>query len=133
MLIDEGLEPLSEEAAWSLLTGQVHGRIGLSIGSMPVILPVNFGVIDGCIVFRTAPESRLAAAATGAVVAFEVDSDESSTGPGWSVLVVGRSEVIDALDARFPALAATSAPEVDGIRSSLVCIRSELVSGSRRV
>ncbi len=133
MLVDQGLELLSEEAAWNLLTREEVGRVGLSVAALPVILPVNFVVIDGCIVFRTAPGSKLAAAVTGAVVAFEVDSHDSSSRSGWSVLVVGRSEVIHGLDETFKVLAAKLEPYVDGIRSSLVRIRPEFVSGRRVV
>ncbi len=133
MLVDQGLELLTENQAWDLLTGQDVGRVGLSLGALPVILPVNFAVIDGCIVFRTAPGSKLSAAATGAVVAFEVDSYDAGARSGWSVLVVGRSEVVHDLDVTFEALAAKLEPFADGIRSSFVRIRPEFVSGRRLV
>lgn len=133
MLVDHGLELLSEEDAWGLLAGGDVGRIGLSMGAMPVIFPVNYVVVDHSIVFNTAPGSKLSAAAAGAVVAFEVDDYERQGRAGWSVLVVGRSEVVHNLDVTFKVLAAQLQPYADGVRSSLVRIRPEFVSGRRLV
>ncbi len=133
MLVDEGLELLSEEEAWDLLRGEVLGRVGITLGGLPVILPVNFAVIDDSIVFRTAPGSKLSAATAGAVVAFEVDGHDRATRSGWSVLVVGSSEVVHDLDVTFQALAAELEPFVDGPRFSLVRVRPEFVSGRRLV
>ena len=71
--MDEGLELLTEDQARGLLaTGEV-GRIGITIGALPAIFPVNYRLVDGSIVFRTAPGSKMSAAADGAVIAFEVD------------------------------------------------------------
>ena len=67
------------------------GRIGINIAAMPVILPVNFVLLDGAVVFRTAIGTKLAAATSKAVVAFEVDSYEPEKETGWSVLVIGIS------------------------------------------
>jgi hypothetical protein len=133
MLVDNGLELLTRETAWDLLCGEEVGRVGITLGALPVILPVNFVVIDGAIVFRTAPGSKLSAAASGAVVAFEVDSHDRDRRSGWSVLVVGRSEVVHDLDVTFRALAAKLEPFADGRRPSLVRIHPELVSGRRLV
>ena len=58
------------EARELLARGEV-GRVGITIGAFPAIFPVNYRLIDGAIVFRTAPGSKMSAAAQGAVVAFE--------------------------------------------------------------
>ena len=60
MLIDEGLELLPEQDALELLAGGEVGRVGVTIGALPAIFPVNYRLIDGTIVFRTAPGSKLA-------------------------------------------------------------------------
>ncbi len=68
----------------------------VTIGALPAILPVNFTMFDGAIVFRTSPGSKLTAAVHEAVVAFEVDAADSHATTGWSVMVVGRaSEILD--------------------------------------
>src|SRR5678815_1304916 len=69
MPVDEGLELLTEHDARALLASGEIGRVGITIGALPAIFPVNYRVIDGAIVFRTAPGSKLSAAAEGAVVA----------------------------------------------------------------
>ena len=56
------------------LLGSVQvGRVGVTIDALPAVLPVNFVVWNGSIVFRTVPGTKLDAAAAGDVVAFEVD------------------------------------------------------------
>ena len=133
VLIDEGLELLTEEQALTLLaTGEV-GRVGVSIGALPAIFPVNYGLVDGSIVFRTAPGSKLSAAAAGAVVAFEVDDYDRVDRSGWSVLAIGPSEVVHDLTMTFKVLDAAIGPWAGGIRTNIVRIRPELISGRRIV
>jgi hypothetical protein len=50
--------------------------------------------VNGAIVFRTAPGSKIAAAAAGSVVAFEVDDDGRLDRSGWSVLAVGQAQLV---------------------------------------
>jgi len=79
-----------------LLAESSVGRLGLSIGALPVILPVNFVLTEAGIVFRTVHGTKLDAAARNAVVAFEVDRFEVDGSAGWSVLVRGiASEITD--------------------------------------
>lgn len=133
MLVDEGLELLTEDEARSLLaTGEV-GRVGITIGAMPAIFPVNYRVIDGSILFRTSPGSKMAAAVAGAVVAFEVDDYELADRTGWSVLAVGRSQVVHDLDVTFRLLDAHLEPLADGRRANIVRITPEFISGRRIV
>jgi nitroimidazol reductase NimA-like FMN-containing flavoprotein (pyridoxamine 5'-phosphate oxidase superfamily) len=133
MIVDEGLELLTEEQARDLLaTGEV-GRVGITIEALPAIFPVNYRLIDGSIVFRTAPGSKMSAAAGGAVVAFEVDDYQLADRSGWSVLAVGRAEVVHDLDVTVNVLAAGVEPMVDGRRTNIVRIEPMFVSGRRIV
>jgi nitroimidazol reductase NimA-like FMN-containing flavoprotein (pyridoxamine 5'-phosphate oxidase superfamily) len=77
-----------------LLSSVGTGRLGLSVRALPVILPVNFGLIDDQIIVRTAPGTKLDAALANAVVAFEADDSDESEKTGWSVLVQGVATVI---------------------------------------
>lgn len=133
MLIDEGLELLTEEQSVALLAGSEVGRVGLTIGGLPAIFPVNYGLIDGDIVFRTAAGSKLAAAVRGATVAFEVDDHDRVERSGWSVLAVGPCEVVHDLETTFKVLDAAIEPWAGGIRSSIVRIRPTMVTGRRIV
>lgn len=92
------LVKLSESECRELLGAVEIGRVILSIDALPAALPVNFRVIDEAIVFRTAPGTKLAAAMSRAVVGFEVDQIDPATHRGWSVLVVGISQVVTDVD-----------------------------------
>ena len=97
VIVDEGLELLSEEEARALLGAVGVGRVGVTIGALPAIFPVNHSVVDGAIVFHAAPGSELSAAVEGRTVAFEVDELDPAERTGWSVLAVGQVEVVDDL------------------------------------
>lgn len=131
MLIDDGLELLSEAECRALLAAGTIGRVGMTVSALPVILPVNYAFVDGDVVFRTAEGTKLRAATDGAVIAFEVDSYDTDHRTGWSVLVVGKaSEVHDPHEsARFADLGL--APWANGVRSHYVRLRPELVTGRR--
>jgi nitroimidazol reductase NimA-like FMN-containing flavoprotein (pyridoxamine 5'-phosphate oxidase superfamily) len=86
-----GLIELDREECLDLLRQANVGRIGVTIEALPVILPVNYVLIDDCIVFRTVAGTKLAAATRHAIVAFEVDSYDLDGVAGWRVLAVGRS------------------------------------------
>ena len=133
MLVDEGLEILTEDDSLRLLAEHVVGRVGMTVGALPAIHPVNYRLLDGWIVFRTAAGSKLSAAATGAVLAFEIDDYDTAEHSGWSVLAVGRAEVVDDHDVAFAALDAGLQPMAGDRRGSIVRIRPEFVSGRRIV
>jgi uncharacterized protein len=133
MLIDEGLELLSEPEAFRLLAQAEVGRVGFTLGALPAILPVTYRLIDGSVVFRSSPGSKLSAAMRGAVVAFEVDDYHAADRSGWSVLVVGQSEVVHDLDITFKVLEAGLLPYADGPRGAVVRIVPTFVSGRRIV
>lgn len=90
-----GLEVLDREDCLRLLAGRSLGRLGLSIEALPVILPVNFRLVDDRIVFRTSSGSKFDAATRHAVVAFEVDDMDPFGHTGWSVLVTGVARQVD--------------------------------------
>jgi nitroimidazol reductase NimA-like FMN-containing flavoprotein (pyridoxamine 5'-phosphate oxidase superfamily) len=125
------LEVLTEEECYALLRENVAtvGRVGVSVGAVPEILPVNFAMIDGTIIFRTGQGSKLHAATRDAVLAFEVDDSDASS--GWSVLVVGRSaEVTDDLEVAS-TLAVIPDGWVPGEHEHVVRITPSRVTGRR--
>jgi len=66
-----------------------------------VVLPVNFVLNDGAILFRTAADTKLHQAAHGSVVAFEVDGFDKKRHLSWSVMVQGiASEIVDPVEIR---------------------------------
>lgn len=86
-----GLEVLGREECLRLLAGQVIGRIGVTSGALPVVLPVNYVLAGEWIIVRTGRGTKLEAATSRAVVAFEVDALAET---GWSVLVTGMAEEV---------------------------------------
>jgi nitroimidazol reductase NimA-like FMN-containing flavoprotein (pyridoxamine 5'-phosphate oxidase superfamily) len=84
-----GLVVLSREECLELLAGATLGRIGVSVGALPLVLPVNFCVDGDHIVLRTGAGTKLDAASRHAVVSFEVDDIDPHFHGGWSVVVTG--------------------------------------------
>lgn len=129
----EGIEILDEGECRALLATVKVGRVGVCVGAMPAIFPVNF-VLDGeGVVFRTAEGTKLNVATNHAVVAFQCDDFDDFDHTGWSVLVVGMARVVtDAAEAerlrRLPLR-----PWAAGPRERFVRVPFELVSGRRIV
>ena len=103
----------SELECRRLLATRARGRVGLTIGALPVILPVAYEYEDGVITFGIHHDATLQNAAHGHVLAFEVDAYDAESGCGWSVHVLGRATV-------------TSVEEVPG---HSVRLRCEIVNG----
>jgi nitroimidazol reductase NimA-like FMN-containing flavoprotein (pyridoxamine 5'-phosphate oxidase superfamily) len=82
-------ETLRREECLALLAKSHVGRIAVSIGALPVVLPVNFMVFGDAVLFRTMGSSELFRASVGSVIAFEVDDYDAQGCFGWSVLVRG--------------------------------------------
>lgn len=88
------LQVLPRTECLALLANSSVGRLGVSIGALPAILPVNYCLHDDAVIIRTIPGSKLDAATAQSVVAFEVDHHEPDGESGWSVLVQGVAEEI---------------------------------------
>lgn len=84
-----GMEVLEREDCLALLGGAHVGRVAVTMDALPVVLPVTFVLTDDGVVFRTRAGTKLDAATSGAVVAFEVDDVDPVDHTGWSVLVTG--------------------------------------------
>lgn len=130
-LIDNGLEILSPEQCWDLLSRSGVGRVAVTIAALPAIFPVNFTVFHDQIVFFTGEGTKLRAALERSVVAFQVDHFDGSVSSGWSVLAVGMAEEITEADELLAADDLNLRPFAGGARSHLVRIRPEFVSGRR--
>ena len=89
-----GLEVLARTDCLALLACRALGRVSVSIGALPAILPVTYRLSGDAVVLRTTPGTRFDAALCNAVVAFEVDDLDEASGTGWSVLVTGFAEEI---------------------------------------
>ncbi len=126
------LDALTREECLTLLSQAGIGRVGVSLGGPPEILPVHFCLIDDAIVFRTGEGTKLHAASRGVVVAFEVDDFEIDARCGWSVLVVGRSRrVIHPAEIHDARQRLQPDGWVPGDRDRVVRITPNKISGRR--
>lgn len=126
-----GLEVLTRTECLRLLSSRHVGRVGVSIEALPVVLPVNYAVMDGDIVVRSGPGTKLDAALAGAVVAFEVDLVDEASETGWSVLVQGVATVIAEPAVLAQAQSLSLRPWAGGPKDHFVRISSEHMSGRR--
>ena len=125
-----GLEILERDECANLLASQRVGRVGVCAGQ-PLVVPVVFALLDGDVVFRTAPGEKLIAAALRRTVAFEVDGYDLDAGSGWSVLVVGRAEEIVRPDELRRAEGLGLPSWAGEARDRFVRVHTEAVSGRR--
>jgi uncharacterized protein len=126
------VEVLSRDQCLALLPQASVGRVGITVGALPVILPVNFAVLDGSVIFRTVPGTKLSAATARNVVAFEVDWYEGDGSSGWSVLVQGMASEVGDAAARSAALASLHMPwGVAADADRVVKINVAFISGRR--
>jgi nitroimidazol reductase NimA-like FMN-containing flavoprotein (pyridoxamine 5'-phosphate oxidase superfamily) len=90
-MTDGGIEPLSQETCLRLLREGVVGRMAFVIDGDPLILPVNYRLVEPSsgplLAVRTRPGTIIEQAPSS--VAFEIDAIDPVHHEGWSVLVRG--------------------------------------------
>ena len=123
---------LSYRDCVALLETPQVGRVVFTVGALPAIVPVTFAVQDDAIIICTAADTRLAGAANGRVLAFEVDEVNPKTRTGWSVVVTGVGElVIDS--AQRARLHGVVTPWAPGRHDVLIRLPFTVVTGRRIV
>jgi uncharacterized protein len=125
-----GLEIIGRDECNALLSSQQIGRVGVC-GGRPGVFPVLYALLDGDVVFRTAPGEKLIAAAVNRELVFEVDAFDAETQTGWSVNVVGAAEEIEDPANRARAVALELHPWAGELRDRYVRIHATEVSGRR--
>ena len=123
------LEQLSRDECLKLMASVPVGRVIYTRRALPAVELVNFALDRGEIVLRTSPSGKLAAAARGAVVAFEADCVDPAHRAGWSVTAIGPGrEVTDPAEiARLRAIGLSAwAP---GAREHFIRISPEILNG----
>jgi hypothetical protein len=124
------LQELTETECLELLRSRRVGRVAYADDQGIAVVPVNYVVHQGNILFRTSPHTSLGQHVRAKPVAFEVDDIEDRSRSGWSVLVRGAAlledpdDLPDHPDER-------PAPWPKGTRSMYVRIALRSVSGRR--
>lgn len=126
-----GLEVLDRAECFRLLARSSLGRVAVSVGALPVILPVNFLLDGDRILIRTGEGTKLAAAARNAVLAFEVDEADAFGHTGWSVSVTGTGgEITDREDLQRITTLPLPHWAPNGV-GHVIAVSTEFVSGRR--
>jgi nitroimidazol reductase NimA-like FMN-containing flavoprotein (pyridoxamine 5'-phosphate oxidase superfamily) len=125
------LEQLSRDECLRLMGRVPVGRIVYTRQALPAVELVNFAIDNGDIIIRTDSGGKLAAAARGAVVAFETDSVDMATHTGWSVTIVGMSEAVTDSEAIRLLEQVGPDPWAPGDHAHFIRISPTIVNGRR--
>jgi nitroimidazol reductase NimA-like FMN-containing flavoprotein (pyridoxamine 5'-phosphate oxidase superfamily) len=131
------VEHLDEAESLRLITPGGIGRVAFTGRYGITVLPVNYVLRDGAIVFRTArggaTEEDLRTGIAGAdyKVGFEIDHLDEARQEGWSVLVQGSAHHVDADAERAALLAEIAAPWPGGAKEAVLRIVPTRVTGRR--
>jgi uncharacterized protein len=128
---DGELVRLGRTESMRLLASVQVGRLIFTVNALPAVRLMNFALVDGMIVLRTAADTTVARKINDAIVAFEADDLDPATSSGWSVVVTGRAtRVTDPeLVARYRKVPLV--PWAPGERDQFVTITTEVVEGRR--
>lgn len=121
-----GSAALTADECRRLLAGNRIGRLALTVGALPSVVPVHYVLHGDELVLRTPAHHDVADGLDGQVVAFQTDDLDLDRPAGWCVSVTGTARVVPA-------------PPVDGpvhpwfVDGVVVVIGTELVEGHRVV
>jgi nitroimidazol reductase NimA-like FMN-containing flavoprotein (pyridoxamine 5'-phosphate oxidase superfamily) len=131
------VEELSEAECLRLVSQEVVGRIAYNGRYDLTILPVNYRLTEGTILFRTAHDSttqedlRTGIAHADYKVSFEVDRLDEKTREGWSVLIQGPAHHLDTAAEQAAAEAASVDPWPGSDKDHFIQITPIRVTGRR--
>ncbi len=125
------LDLLDRDSCVALIAPGGVGRIVFCESRGPVALPVNFRILDGDVIFRTATLPELTSNLGLGHTSFEVDHIDEALAEGWSVLISGEGHVIVDPSELAQAQAAGVTPWAGGERDVYVRIAPREVSGRR--
>ncbi len=124
-------EDLTRQECLDLLRRASLGRIGVSSGALPHVEPVHFRLVGDDVVLRVGQRTRLDIAATDNVVAFEVDSFDSRSRTGWSVMVTGVARRLDDPSMLEAVDASDLPPWSTEAGECVLAISTDVVNGER--
>jgi nitroimidazol reductase NimA-like FMN-containing flavoprotein (pyridoxamine 5'-phosphate oxidase superfamily) len=131
------LEPLDEAECLRLIAPGGIGRLVYTGRFDLTVLPVNYKLHEGSIVFRTAQDSptdedlRTGIAGAEYRVAFEVDDVDPAAREGWSVLIQGSAHHVDSAAERASVQASGVEPWAAGSREHFIRITPTRITGRR--
>jgi nitroimidazol reductase NimA-like FMN-containing flavoprotein (pyridoxamine 5'-phosphate oxidase superfamily) len=127
------LETLSDDECRQLLNLSAIGRIAFVVDGLPMVLPVNYRVLNDetgtWIVLRTRAGNAIDDAPER--VAFEIDGVDYDHQQGWSVLVRGVLHHLDHNEIELLAKRFDPKPWPQQDRTTWLAIKPEVVTGRR--
>jgi nitroimidazol reductase NimA-like FMN-containing flavoprotein (pyridoxamine 5'-phosphate oxidase superfamily) len=131
------VELLDEAECQGLIGAGGVGRIGYTGRFGPTILPVNYVLHEGTILFRTGQHSPLGEDLRTGIehaeskVAFEIDETSAATREGWSVLVQGSAHLVDSETERASIVQSGVEPWAGGEKELFVRVIPSRITGRR--
>ncbi len=131
------LENLDEDECLRLIAPGGIGRLVFAGRYDLTVLPVNYKLHNGAILFRTAQDGttdedlRTGISHAEYRVAFEVDEFDREAREGWSVLLQGPAHHLDSAEERAEAQAAGVQPWPGGQREHYIRITPSRITGRR--
>jgi nitroimidazol reductase NimA-like FMN-containing flavoprotein (pyridoxamine 5'-phosphate oxidase superfamily) len=122
------LREMSVDDCVALLRTQPLGRLAYVVGDAPEVVPLNYAVYQGAVVFRTGYGDLLDRIHKVPVV-FEVDHVDPMKHTGWSVIVHGLAEEIFRIDELEAVRQLPLRPWAPGERDHYVRIESTRITG----
>jgi nitroimidazol reductase NimA-like FMN-containing flavoprotein (pyridoxamine 5'-phosphate oxidase superfamily) len=131
------LEPLDEAECLRLISPGGIGRIAYTGRYGLTVLPVNYKLHDGAIIFRTAQDGptgedlQTGIAHAEYQVAFEIDDFDAGTRQGWSVLIQGPAHQMSSPAERASVAESGAEPWPSGHREHAIRITPTRITGRR--
>jgi nitroimidazol reductase NimA-like FMN-containing flavoprotein (pyridoxamine 5'-phosphate oxidase superfamily) len=131
------LKTLDEAECLQLISPGGIGRIAYSGMFGQTVLPVNYRLHQGTILFRTSQDGplnedlRTGIAHAEYNVAFEIDDFDAAAREGWSVLIRGAAHHVDSDAERASVAQAGVEPWPAGPREHFIRITPTYISGRR--
>jgi Pyridoxamine 5'-phosphate oxidase len=128
-----GSELLQRAECRRLLAAAAGGiaHLGLVVDGHPVVVPVNYTMLDREVLLRLGPGSTLNELGRSPVVALEVDHVPSKGGEAWSVMIQGVATPLNDPAALRRAAASGLTPLVPVPGHEYMQVRTGVLSGRR--
>jgi nitroimidazol reductase NimA-like FMN-containing flavoprotein (pyridoxamine 5'-phosphate oxidase superfamily) len=136
-IAESAVELLDEAECLRLISAGGVGRIGYTGRFGPTVVPVNYALHEGTIVFRTGQHSpmgedlRTGIEHAESQVAFEIDELSPATREGWSILVQGAAHPVDSEAERASVMQSGVEPWAGGEKELFFRVIPTRITGRR--
>jgi nitroimidazol reductase NimA-like FMN-containing flavoprotein (pyridoxamine 5'-phosphate oxidase superfamily) len=130
-------EPMDEAECLRLMSAGGVGRVGYTGRFGPTVVPVNYALYEGTVVFRTGQDSPMGEDLRSGIehaeskVAFEIDEISPATREGWSILVQGSAHPVDSETERVSVMQSGVEPWAGGEKELFVRVIPTRITGRR--